>query len=49
MIVAELESQERSYVEAMQTLLQVYLQPLELADPRIISYEMVNLPSEQST
>ena len=41
MILTELESQEKSYVEAMQTLLQDYLLPLEHANPRIISCEMV--------
>ena len=41
MILTELESQERKYVEAMQTLVQNYLLPLEQADPSIISYEMV--------
>ena len=41
MILTELESQERSFVEAMQTLVQDYLKPLEQADPRIVSYEMV--------
>jgi len=41
MILTELESQERSFVEAMQTLVQDYLRPLEQADPRIVSYEMM--------
>ena len=41
MILSELESQEKSYVEAMQTLLQDYLLPLEHANPRIVSCEMV--------
>ena len=41
MILTELESQEKSYVEAMQTLLQDYLLPLEHANPRIVSCEMV--------
>jgi len=41
MILTELESQERSFVEAMQTLVQDYLRPLEQADPRIVSCEMM--------
>merc|ERR1719184_754922 len=41
MILTELKSQEESYVDAMQTLVQDYLLPLEQADPRIISYEMM--------
>ena len=41
LILAEVESQERSYVEAMQTLVQDYLLPLEQAHPSIVSYQMV--------
>jgi len=41
LILAEVESQERSYVEAMQTLVQDYLLPLEQAHPSIVSYQMM--------
>jgi len=41
LILAEVESQERSYVKAMQTLVQDYLLPLEQAHPSIISYQMM--------
>jgi len=41
LILAEVENQERSYVKAMQTLVQDYLLPLEQADPSIVSYQMM--------
>ena len=41
MVVAELQSQEESYVAAMQALVNGYLEPLEQADPGLISNEMV--------
>ena len=41
LILTELESQEKSYVEAMKILVQDYLLPLEQAEPRIVSYQMV--------
>jgi len=40
LILTELESQEKSYVEAMKILVQDYLLPLEQAEPRIVSYQM---------
>lgn len=42
MILTELERQERSYVEVMQTLVQDYLQPLHQANPPVISYDMLS-------
>jgi len=41
MVLAELQSQEESYVAAMQALVNGYLEPLEQADPVLISNEMV--------
>ena len=41
MIVAELERQERGFVEVMQTLVQDYLQPLQQVNPPVISNDMV--------
>merc|ERR1719477_180315 len=41
MILAELQSQEESYVAAMQALVNGYLEPLEQADPGLISNEMM--------
>jgi len=41
MVLAELQSQEESYVAAMQALVNDYLEPMEQADPSIISNEMV--------
>ena len=41
MVLAELQSQEESYVAAMQALVNGYLEPLEQADPGLISNEMV--------
>ena len=41
MVLAELQSQEESYVAAMQALVNDYLEPLEQADPGLISNEMV--------
>jgi len=41
MVLAELQSQEGSYVAAMQALVNEYLEPLEQADPSIISNEMM--------
>ena len=41
MILAELERQERGFVDVMKTLVQDYLHPLCQADPPIISQDMV--------
>ena len=41
MVLAELQSQEESYVAAMQALVNDYLEPMEQADPSLISNEMV--------
>ena len=41
MVLAELQSQEESYVAAMQALVNGYLEPLEQADPGLMSNEMV--------
>jgi len=41
MVLAELQSQEESYVAAMQALVNGYLEPLEQADPGLISNEMM--------
>jgi hypothetical protein len=42
MIVAELERQERGFVEVMQTLVQDYLQPLQQVNPPVISNDMMS-------
>ena len=39
--MAELERQERGFVEVMQTLVQDYLQPLQQVNPPVISNDMV--------
>ena len=49
MIVAELERQERGFVEVMQTLVQDYLQPLQQVNPPVISNDMVFFHSLQFT
>ena len=41
MILAELERQERGFLDVMRTLVQDYLHPLRQADPPIISHDMV--------
>ena len=41
LILTELESQERSYVESMRILVHDYLEPLEQAGPRVSSCELV--------
>ena len=41
MVLAELQSQEESYVAAMQALVNDYLEPMKQADPGLISNEMV--------
>ena len=43
LILTELESQERSYVESMRILVHDYLEPLEQAGPRVSSCELVFL------
>ena len=45
MVLAELKSQEESYVAAMQALVNGYLEPLEQADPSLIFNEMVLISS----
>jgi len=41
MVLAELQSQEESYVAAMQALVNDYLEPMKQADPGLISNEMM--------
>jgi len=41
MVLAELQSQEESYVAAMQALVNDYLEPMEQASPSLISDEMM--------
>ena len=41
MVLAELQSQEESYVAAMQALVNDYLEPMDQASPSLISDEMV--------
>jgi len=41
LILTELESQERSYVESMKILVHDYLEPLEQAGPRVSSCELL--------